>query len=73
MINYFTMGISSDLEKMIKFIVETTINYKNINNTVIEKEKKAVLNELLTSSNNSLKGFRSYLKVQQTSIEDTHF
>ena len=39
-INYFTMGISSDLEKMIKFIVEITINYKNINNTVIEKEKK---------------------------------
>ena len=28
--------------------------YKNINNIVIEKEKKAVLNELLTSSNNSL-------------------
>ena len=54
MINYFTMGISEDLEKMIKFIVETTINYKNINNKVIEKEKKAVLNELLTSSNNSL-------------------
>jgi predicted Zn-dependent peptidase len=54
MINYFTMGISSDLEKMIKFIVETTINYKNINNKIIEKEKKAVLNELLTNGNNSL-------------------
>ena len=54
MINYFTTGLSSDLEKMVKFIVETTINYKNINNKIIEKEKKAVLNELLTNSNNSL-------------------
>ena len=53
-INYFTMGLSSDLEKMIKFLIETTINYKNINNKIIEKEKKAVLNELLTNSNNSL-------------------
>jgi hypothetical protein len=27
MINYFNMGISSDLEKMIKFIVETTVSH----------------------------------------------
>ena len=27
MINYFTMGISEDLEKMIKFIVETTVSH----------------------------------------------
>lgn len=53
-INYYNSGIKSDLEKMIKFIIEITINYKNINNKVIEKEKKAVLNELLTNSNNNL-------------------
>lgn len=54
MINYYTMGIHSDLNKMINFIVETTLDINNINDNIIEKEKKAVLNELLTSSNNSL-------------------
>lgn len=53
MINYFTMGINSDLNKMINFIVETTLDINNINDNIIEKEKKAVLNELLTNSNNS--------------------
>ena len=60
-ITYLTMGISSDLEKMIKFIVETTIDYNNINNKIIEKEKKAVLNELLTASNNSLNNLYNVL------------
>lgn len=54
MINYYTMGIKSDLNKMINFIVETTLDVNNINDNIIEKEKKAVLNELLTNSNNAL-------------------
>jgi predicted Zn-dependent peptidase len=52
-INYLALGVKSDLEKIIKFIVETTLNFDNINDYVIEKEKNAVLNELLTNSNNS--------------------
>lgn len=53
-INYFTSGIKSDLEKMVTFIIETTINYDNINDKIIEKEKKAIINELLQNYNNSL-------------------
>ena len=36
MINYFVMGINSDLYKMIKFIIETTLDHGNINDKIIE-------------------------------------
>lgn len=52
-ITYYTMGIKSDLHKMLNFIIETTINSENISEKVIEKEKKAVIDELLQNSNNS--------------------
>ena len=52
-VSYYTMGLKSDLNKMLNFIVETTINSDNINHYVIEKEKKAVIDELLQNSNNS--------------------
>jgi predicted Zn-dependent peptidase len=52
-VTYYTMGIKSDLQKMLNFIIETTINSSNINKKIIEKEKKAVIDELLQNSNNS--------------------
>ena len=39
-VTYYTMGIKSDLQKMLNFIIETTINSNNINEKIIEKEKK---------------------------------
>jgi predicted Zn-dependent peptidase len=52
-VTYYTLGIKSDLQKMLSFIIETTINPENINDHVVEKEKKAVIDELLQNSNNS--------------------
>ena len=52
-VTYYTMGIKSDLQKMLNFIIETTINSNNINEKIIEKEKKAVIDELLQRSNDS--------------------
>lgn len=53
-INYYISGLKSDIDLMIKFIVESSLKCDNINNDIIEKEKNAVLNELLQYSNNSL-------------------
>jgi predicted Zn-dependent peptidase len=54
MINYYISGLESDLYLMIKFIVESSLKCNNINKNIIEKEKNAVLNELLQYSNNNL-------------------
>ena len=53
MINYYMSGLKSDLHLMIKFIIESSLKCDNINNNIIEKEKSAVLNELLQYSNNN--------------------
>jgi predicted Zn-dependent peptidase len=53
MINYYMSGLENDLYLMIKFIVESSLKCDNINNNIIEKEKNAVLNELLQYSNNN--------------------
>lgn len=54
LVSYYTSGIKTDLNKMLNYIFETTLNSKNIKEEIIEKEKKAVINELLQNSNNSL-------------------
>ena len=53
-VSYFTEGLIDDFNKMVDFILSTSLNIDNISEKVIEKEKKAVLEELLTHSNNSM-------------------
>ena len=71
-VSYYTSGIKSDLDNMLSYIIETTLNSENIREEIIEKEKKAVVNELLQNSNNSLtrlwfssnKNFYNYYGLQ---------
>ena len=53
-IMYYNSGLSQDTLNMIKYIIETTLSYKNINKNVLDKEKKAIINELLTASNSGM-------------------
>lgn len=50
---YYTIGLKSDLNKMINFIVDSVLNNNNFTEKTLNSEKNAVLNELLIASNNN--------------------
>ena len=53
-IEYYNSGLTLDTYDMIKYIIYTTLSTNNINNNIINKEKKAIINELLTASNSGM-------------------
>lgn len=53
-INYFVNGLETDLIDMLNFIINTTVDVDKISNIVIEKEKKAIIQELHTAYNDNL-------------------
>lgn len=53
LITYFVNSIRDNLDEMIEYICNCVINNDNITEENVEKEKKAVLNEILMALNNS--------------------
>jgi predicted Zn-dependent peptidase len=53
-IEYFNSGLVNNTYDMIKFIITTTLSPLNIKQSIIDKEKKAIINELLIAKNSSM-------------------
>ena len=71
-VSYYTMGIKSDLNKMLNFIVETTINSDNINDYVIYTQEityKKNENLILTNNNSRAIDLKANIQIDANNFE----